>query len=253
MLAGLVRPTSGGAAVCGHSPGSSGSLSKIGCLIENPAFYPYLSGRDNLRVIAGYSGANQRLVDEVLQEVDLRDRSGHRVATYSLGMKQRLAIAAALLKEPEVLLLDEPTNGLDPQGMAEVRALVKSLQGTQRAVLVSSHLLHEVEQMCNRVGVIHQGRLVMQGSVAELRGDSTTITVEASPFDLAKKVLVEMLGAAAVGERDGVLFIRGRGFDAAEINRGLVQAGVAVADFHQTQRSLEEAFFALTGSRSEET
>ena len=251
MLAGLVRPTSGSALIAGHSPGSSGSLRKVGCLIESPAYYPYLSGRDNLRVIAGYAGADARLVETVLQTVDLIDRAADRVATYSLGMKQRLAIAATLVKQPEVLLLDEPTNGLDPQGVAEVRALVKSLQTSNRAVLVSSHLLHEVELICTRVGVINRGKLIMQGTVDDLRGDATTITVRASPHDAALKVLVDMFGAAVV-EKDGTFSVTAGNFDAAEIIRRLVVAGVAVTDVHQTQRSLEEAFLALTGTRDEQ-
>jgi ABC-2 type transport system ATP-binding protein len=167
MLLGLVRPTSGSIRVLGEPPGRHGG---VGALIEGPAFYPYLSGRDNLRVLARYSGTHAGRIDVALDLVDLAGRAGDRYGTYSLGMKQRLGMAAALLKDPRLLILDEPTNGLDPAGMADVRTLIRRLGAAGCTVLLSSHLLGEVQQICDRVGVIAGGRLVAESTVAELRG-----------------------------------------------------------------------------------
>src|ERR687885_1451 len=182
MLLGLIRPTSGTASVLGRSPGDPEGLARVGALVESPAFYPYLSGRDNLRVIARYAGVPKERVEEVFDLIDLTDRARDKFATYSLGMKQRLGVAAALLKDPELLILDEPTNGLDPAGMADMRRLVRSLGSGRRTVFLSSHLLSEVEQICDRVGVIQHGRLVAEGTLAELRGASRLL-VRVEPIE----------------------------------------------------------------------
>jgi ABC-type multidrug transport system ATPase subunit len=169
MLLGLVRPTSGQAAVLGAPPGSREGLARIGAMVEAPAFYPYLSGRDNLRVLARYAGVAEDRVEAVLHEVRLIDRAADRSRTYSLGMKQRLGVAAALLKDPELLILDEPTNGLDPAGMAEMRDFLRSLGKGGRTVLLSSHLMGEVEQVTDRVGVIRDGALLVRHGKGGLR------------------------------------------------------------------------------------
>src|SRR5258708_36360122 len=158
ILVGLMRPTGGSAVVVGTAPGHA--LAQVGSLVEAPAFYPYLSGRDNLEVLAHYSGTPASRAETVLAEVDLLDRAGHKYSTYSLGMKQRLGVAAALLKDPQLLILDEPSNGLDPQGIVEMRDLVRNLGKGERTVLLSSHQLAEVEQICDRVGVILTGKMV---------------------------------------------------------------------------------------------
>ncbi|MFD0823585.1 ABC transporter ATP-binding protein, partial [Micromonospora zhanjiangensis] len=181
MLLGLVRPTAGTVRVLGRPPGR---LAGVGALIEGPAFYPYLSGRDNLRVLARYTGTGRARIETVLEMVDLADRGADRYAGYSLGMKQRLAVASALLKNPRLLILDEPTNGLDPAGMADMRALVRRLGAGGCTVLVSSHLLGEVEQVCDRVAVVADGRLVAESTVADLRG-GTSLRVSASPLGRA--------------------------------------------------------------------
>src|ERR1700692_1935836 len=193
MLLGLIRPTAGSAKVVGAAPGSPASLIKVGAIVETPAFYPYMTGYDNLRLLATYCGVDRSRVDATLAEVDLTPRAHHKFSTYSLGMKQRLGIAAALLKEPELLILDEPTNGLDPQGMADVRNLIIELGKGARTVLISSHLLGEVELMCTRVGVIRKGKIVAEGTVDQLRG-AATLLVRATPEDTAKSVLVEEVG-----------------------------------------------------------
>src|ERR671925_713344 len=164
MLVGLIRPTSGTAIVAGRAPGEPAGLARIGALIESPGFYPYLSGRENLRAVADLANVDQKRVDEVLDIVELTSRAGRKFGTYSTGMKQRLGVAAALLKDTEMLILDEPTNGLDPQGTAEMRKLIKEIGHGERTVLLSSHLLGEVEQICDRVGVISNGRIVKQST-----------------------------------------------------------------------------------------
>lgn len=246
MLLGLVRPTLGSAHILGASPGNPKALSRIGMLVEGPAFYPYLSGRDNLRVMARYSKVPAARVDEVLDVVGLGPRSRDRFATYSLGMKQRLGVAAALLKDPELLILDEPTNGLDPAGMADMRSLIRKQASESRTVLLSSHLLGEVEQICDRVGVISQGRLVREGGVAELRG-RPSLVIAADPLDAARTIVERILGPDRVVQEDHVLRLDARPGESAGINRELVLNGVSVHTMNWKERSLEEAFFELTG------
>src|ERR671936_2521604 len=154
MLLGLIRPTAGRAEVLGLPPGHPAGLARIGAMVETPAFYPYLSGRDNLEVIARHARVPRPRITAVLERVGLADRAGDRFSGYSLGMKQRLGVAAALLKDPDLLILDEPTNGLDPVGMAETRDLIRELGAEGKSVLLSSHLLGEVQQICDRVGVV---------------------------------------------------------------------------------------------------
>src|SRR5215831_11365491 len=229
MLVGLIRPTSGTALVAGYPPGHPRGLARTGSLIESPSFYPYLSGRDNLKVFADYAEVSHRRVEEALEQVDLRPRASDRYATYSMGMKQRLGIAAALIKEPELLILDEPTNGLDPQGMADVRKLITELGKGDRTVLVSSHLLGEVEQMCTRIGVIRKGKLVAEGTIDELRG-SSTLLIRAQPADQAMAVLSGEVGADKIKVTDGEFTLNVEMGRAAELNRRLVQAGVDVSE-----------------------
>jgi ABC-type multidrug transport system ATPase subunit len=246
MLLGLIRPTSGTAVVAGRRPGDPAGLAKIGSLVESPAFYPYLSGRENLKVIATYAGVPHSKVDPALEEVELLDRGKDRFGTYSMGMKQRLGVAAALLKEPELLILDEPTNGLDPQGVVEMRSLIRRLGTGSRTVLLSSHLLSEMEQVCDRVGIIRHGRLVREGTVDELRGEPA-VTVRATPLDAARRSLEGMLGAAAVTTVDGTLRIATDPERAADINAALVQAHIRVSELRPAERSLEDVFLQVTG------
>jgi ABC-2 type transport system ATP-binding protein len=245
MLLGLVRPTAGGALVLGAPPGSPESLARVGALIESPSFYPFLSGRDNLRVLAQYSGAPEARIGTVLEEVDLAARAGDRFATYSLGMKQRLGIAGALLKDPELLILDEPTNGMDPAGMAEMRGFIRNLGQGRRTVLLSSHLMTEVEQVSDRVGVINKGELVREGTVDELRGRES-LWVRAEPLEDAERVLDAVRGVEQVARRDGGLRIAADLAAASTINRALVEAGIAVGELRPERDSLEKIFLELT-------
>ena len=186
MLLGLIRATSGTANVLGRAPGEPEGLVRVGAIVEEPAFYPYLSGRDNLRVIARFAGLPEVGIAAALDAVDLLARGGDRFKTYSQGMRQRLGVAAALLKDPALLILDEPTNGLDPAGMADMRSLIRGLGSGDRTVLLSSHMLGEVQQVCDRVGVISRGALIAEGAVDELRGRGS-ILVRAEPLAGARQ------------------------------------------------------------------
>ena len=248
ILTGLIAPSSGSVRVLGGSPGDPRVLARTGSLVESPAFYPFLSGRDNLRVLAGHAGAPARRVDEALELVDLAGRARDRFATYSLGMKQRLGVAAALLKDPELVILDEPTNGLDPAGMREMRRLVRELGTGERTVLLSSHLLGEVQQICDRVGIISQGRMVAERTVGELRGRQELV-VSAEPLDGAREYLEALLGAGTVRQDDGALRIQVEPVRASEINRRLVEAGIDLFGLRFAERPLEDVFFELTTGR----
>jgi ABC-2 type transport system ATP-binding protein len=249
MLLGLIRPTSGDARVLGEKPGSPAGLGKVGALVESPAFYPYLSGQDNLRVMARYSGVRSPRIAEVLERVELSGRAKDKFRKYSLGMKQRLGVAAALLKDPDLLVLDEPTNGLDPKGMADMRDLIRRLGKGDRTVLLSSHLLGEVEQICDRVGVISKGSLVAEGSVAELRGKQGLL-VRAEPIEEAARIAEKLVGVEEVAELGGALRLTTDPERAAEINAKLVSAGLRVSELRPAGQSLEEAFLELTGGET---
>jgi len=252
MLVGLVRPTSGSATILGTRPGSPDGLARIGALIEAPGFYPFLSARDNLRVMAMHAGTGAERVDTVLEEVDLGDRAKDRFGTYSQGMKQRLGVASALLKDPDVLILDEPTTGLDPKGMAEMREFIRGLGDGGRTVLLSSHLMPEVEQICDRVGVIHRGALVREGTVDELRG-GRSLLVRAEPLERAGRVLESLPGVTDMSTRDGAMSITVDPAEASSINRALVAAGIAVSELRSERASLEDVFLELTRDGKEAT
>jgi ABC-2 type transport system ATP-binding protein len=250
MLAGLIQPTSGHAIVAGGSPGSPRSLADLGAMIEAPAFWPYLSGRDNLRLLARYCRVPDRRVGTVLEEVELTDRAHRAVGTYSTGMKQRLGVAAALLKDPSLLILDEPSSGLDPQGMADFRDLITRIGQGERTVLLSSHLLSEVEQICTRVGVISRGRMVAEGTIEEIRG-GVQLIVRAEPADRARALLAGAVGADRVDVRaDGAFSLRINPDQAGVVNQHLVMSGLTVTEFRTGERSLEEVFMELTGTES---
>jgi ABC-2 type transport system ATP-binding protein len=242
ILTGLIAPTSGSVRVLGGAPGRADVLGRTGSMIESPAFYPYLSGLDNLRLLAEYAEVPRQRIDEVLELVDLTGRARDRFSTYSLGMKQRLGVAAALLKDPELVILDEPTNGLDPAGMRDMRRLIRELGSGGRTVLLSSHLLGEVQQICDRVGIINSGRMVAEHNVEELRGEQELV-IRATPRDKAQSILA---GFGTVHQYDDTLRVQVDPDRAAEVNRVLVEAGIAVSELHSTERALEDVFFELT-------
>src|ERR1700686_4556056 len=244
MLVRLITPPSGPATVAGRQPGDPAGLARIGSLIEGPGFYPYLSGRENLRVVADLANVGHKRVDEVLDIVEMTSRAGRKFSTYSTGMKMRLGVAAAVLKDPELLILDEPTNGLDPQGMTEMRKLIREIGQGDRTVLLSSHLLGEIEQICDRVGVISNGHLVTQSTVQELVGEEGVL-VRAQPIEQAQDVLTRMFGPEAISRQDGPIHLKASPENTADINRQLVGAGIGVSELRPFERSLEEVFFQL--------
>ena len=252
MLLGLVRPTSGSGTLLGLALGAPSGIERVGALVESPAFYPHLSGRANVSALATLAKVEPSRVTSVLRQVDLLDRADDRFATYSLGMKQRLGVAASLLKDPDVLILDEPTNGLDPQGRVDMRTLVRSLGQGARTVVVSSHLLEDVEQVCDRVGVLQRGRLIAEKTVAELRGP-VSLLVRANPMDRAREVLEAFFGRERVSSEDGAFLITADPAAAGEAASRLVTGGIELVELRPVQRSLEDAFLELTGVVASQT
>lgn len=246
MALGLIRPTAGSARVLGKPAGRPEVTQQVGSLIEGPGFYPYLSGRSNLQVMARYRGLPDSVVDAALERVDLASRGGDKFKSYSLGMKQRLGVASALMGDPELIVLDEPTNGLDPAGMADMRALIVDLARGGQTVLLSSHLLAEVQEICHRVGVINGGRLLKESTVADLRG-GTTIRVRATPLDRALAVAMRLAGDDKVELVDDSIRLAVAPERAAEVTRELVLDGVDVHEVTASERTLEEVFFEMTG------
>ena len=250
MILGLIRPTAGSASVLGGPAGHPQTSRRVGALIEGPGFYPYLSGRENLRVLARYRNLPTATVEAALDEVGLGTRGRNRYRTYSLGMKQRLGVAAALLGDPDVIVLDEPTNGLDPAGMADMRELIVDLARDGRTVLLSSHLLGEVQEICDRVGVIHGGRLLRESTVTQLRGGSS-LRVRATPADRAREVAIRLAGPGQVHPDGDRLQVDLPAGSAPRLARELVGAGLDVHEIRPVERSLESVFLELTGADAE--
>jgi ABC-2 type transport system ATP-binding protein len=253
MLLGLVQPTSGIGSILGGSLTEPASyLDKVGALIEAPAFYPQLSGRDNLKALARLGRIPLTAVDPVLDRSGLLARAGDKYRSYSLGMKQRLGIAAAMLAGPELLILDEPTNGLDPAGIVEMRTLIRSFAEDGITVLVSSHLISEIEQICDYVVMIRAGRLVHQGEIGELRAAQQPDFLLAPEHDADRDLLVKLLEEAGcvVVPNASQLQVLAPDRTAADLNRLAAGGGITLRQLTVHTRSLEGAFFALTGTKS---
>jgi ABC-2 type transport system ATP-binding protein len=249
MLLGLVLPTSGSIDLLGERMPRAGRrvLPRVGALIEGPAHYGHLSGRENLSLLdaSGRGGSwrtRRRRVDEALDQVGLGGVGRRPVKAYSLGMRQRLGLAGALLRRPELLVLDEPTNGLDPQGITEVRELLLELHRTGTTVFLSSHLLAEVEQLCSRVGVLDRGRLVLQDELATLTAPTGSTVVHTPVPDRVRATL-----DGRVTKIDGERVIV-RGSDPAEVNALLVGAGIPVTGLALERPTLEEVVLAAAGT-----
>lgn len=256
MLLGLVHPTAGSHDLLGQPmPAAAAAvLPRVGALVESPAFHPYLSARANLARLQAADAAPDasgreapRRIDAALDRVGLLAAADRRYRVYSLGMRQRLGIAAALLRPRDLLVLDEPTNGLDPQGTREVRGLIRSLSRDGTTVFVSSHLLSEVEQICTHIGVMHAGRLVTQGAVDELRaGTAPRARIRTPDFDAAATVLAE-LGLTQIEPTAGGLSAQLGEVAPEAVVAGLVRGGARVTGFSVEASTLEDLYVSLTG------
>ena len=251
ILLGLIRPDAGEARLFGRDPQHElpEALDGVAGFVETPYFYPYLSGRKNLELLAAFDrdGGRSR-IDELLRLVDLSGRADDRVGGYSQGMRQRLGVASALVRDPLLLLLDEPTNGLDPGGMRDMRRLVGRLSGEGITVLLSSHLLAEVEELCNRVAIIRSGRIAYEGTISDLRASAGTnrYRLRTTDTELAHLTLLEHTNAQEVSRDGDELTFSAAEEDVADISRTLVGAGLGITALVPEQLSLESLFFELT-------
>jgi ABC-2 type transport system ATP-binding protein len=251
MALGLVRPTAGHVEILGRDVQRHRAevLPRVGAVVETPALYPYLSARDNLRAFAHLlGGVPAARLDEVLGMVGLTDRQRSRVRTFSTGMRGRLAVAVALLNDPDLLVLDEPANGLDPAGIVEMRDLLRGLAASGKTVFISSHVLGEVQQICDRVAIISLGRLVRLAPVAELVGSHGEFALRLDDPAPALELLRGQAWAGTVRVEDGAVVAAsptGRGRD---LVRFLAQAGIWADTIDERQRNLEEIFLSLTGA-----
>jgi len=251
MLLGLIKPTSGEGQVLGHSiEDPSAYLHRVGALIEAPAFYPTLTGEENLRVFASLGGYDQRRIAEMLQTVGLSDRGTDKYKTYSLGMKQRLGIAVALLPDPDLLVLDEPTNGLDPQGIVEIRNLLMQLGAGGKTVFVSSHLLAEIQAACDSIVMIDHGGVVFGGTMVDLLNRNSPTIRAAAENETDTNRLIELATNAGYQSSrvNGAIEIDAPSIWAPDLNRLAWQAGITLRELRATSADLEHAFFAMTGN-----
>ena len=252
MMLGLIRPTAGSVRLFGRDPQLGvEALDGVAGFVEGPRFYPYLSGRKNLRLLADLDGDTPlSRIDEVLDVVELRERAKDKVGGYSHGMRQRLGIAAALLRDPQLLLLDEPTTGLDPAGMRDMRQLVKRLAADGITILLSSHLLAEVEELCNRVAIIRRGAVIYEGRLDELlRSAGGGYRLVATEPDRAFSLLHGQRGIEAV-QSNGYLRLQGDDGALAAATIALGRAGIGITELVPQTTSLEELFLAMTGGET---
>jgi ABC-2 type transport system ATP-binding protein len=242
-LLGLTAPSSGTIRLLGRPIPEQRreALARVGAIVEEPRFHPFLTGRENLRIVAAARGRESHaLIPGALERVGLEHRADDRVASYSLGMRQRLGVARCLLADPELLILDEPMNGLDPAGMEEMRFMIRGLADEGRTVVLSSHLLDEVEKTCDAIAIVDQGRVVVQGSIDELTGQASTVLVSSSDDLRAQALLAGYVVEPVAGG------LRVQSDDAAAVNRRLVEAGLDVHRLEPERVSLERRFLEIT-------
>jgi len=250
MLLGLIAPTTGDIEVFGLRLKEHRwpILRRVGAVIEEPAFYPYLSGRDNLEALArAIGGISRSKIADVLERVNLLDRAHDRYATYSMGMKQRLGVAFTLLRDPELILLDEPTSGLDPAGTKEVRDLIPQLANERCTVLLCSHLLHEVELVCDRVAILKQGTMIASAPVRELVARGQMLQIKVADPSAAAAVLRSLPWVKSVEEADGYLIVDAPRDSASRVNQALAEQGMFASELVNRGTSLENVFLELTG------
>jgi len=250
MLLGIITPTGGEFSLFGGSSARElhAARQRVGATLEYPNFYPYLSCRDNLRLVARVKGRGRDDVQHALETVGLKARQKTKFKACSLGMKQRLALAATMIGDPELIILDEPANGLDPAGQREIREIIHTLAGLGKTIFLSSHILHEVERTCTHVAIIEKGHLKRQASVSELTGGRTLVGLRA-PMELETlmKAAGEFPAAASTVVRDDRVVVELDEDDPAALNRFLVERGIYVAHLAREHVTLEDAFMELTG------
>jgi ABC-2 type transport system ATP-binding protein len=250
MILGLITPTEGDIELFGHNLKENqwAALRRVGAVIEEPAFYPYLSGWNNLEALArSIGGINKNKISEVLERVNLQDRANDKYSHYSMGMKQRLGIASTLLRDPELLILDEPTSGLDPAGTKEVRDLIPQLAHESRTVLLCSHLLHEVEMVCNRVAILKQGVMVANAPVQELLSQNQILQVKVDDPGKAAAILTGLPWIESVRKEDGFLAIDAGRESPSHVNQVLAENHIFASELTTGNASLESIFLQLTG------
>jgi ABC-2 type transport system ATP-binding protein len=249
MMLGLIRPTAGTVRVFGRDPQVTvRALEGVAGFVEAPTFYPYLTGRRNLELLAAFDGEEAATrIDEALEMVELSGRAGDRVGGYSHGMRQRLGIAAALLRDPRLLLLDEPTTGLDPGGMRDMRVLITRLAGEGITIMLSSHLLAEVEEVCNRVAIVQKGKIVYEGEIADLkRAAGMTYRLATTDDERALAVCRAQPGVSDVQVRSGQISFIAEERSVAELSQALIEGGALIKALAPQGATLEELFFSLT-------
>ncbi|MGX7668308.1 ABC transporter ATP-binding protein [Flavobacterium pedocola] len=227
------------------------ALKKVGAIIERPNFYPYMTAEENLKLVCKIKGIQYEKVDEKLEVVGLLDRKDSKFRTFSLGMKQRLAIASALLNDPEILILDEPTNGLDPQGIRQIRDIIKHIASLGTTILLASHLLDEVEKVCSHVVVLRKGEILYSGSVDGIVANEGFFELQTNDNVLLKSLLQNHASVEKIEEEDGKLYVYLRApWEAAELNRYLFQNNISLNHLVKRKHSLEEQFLQLTSHQS---
>ena len=248
MLVGTIKPTGGSFNLFGASgpKGLVAARARVGATLETPNFYPYMSGRDNLRVAAAVKGVGHPRIDECLELVGLSDRAKHRFKTYSLGMKQRLALAATMLNDPELIILDEPANGLDPQGIREVREIIRILADRGKTIFLSSHMLVEVERTCSHVAIIRQGRIVACGAVEEVVGEGGAVLLRAEDTTALAGAMRTYQEATLVRQTDEAVVATLNTDDLASVTRYLAGQGIYLSHLAPYRSSLEEVFIDVT-------
>lgn len=251
LALGLISPTAGHVEIFGLDTRTkrAAALRRVGATLEGQSYFPHLSARDNLRLWSKLDGTTMSRIDEVIERVGLTSRARDKVRNYSLGMKQRLAVAAAIMHQPDMVILDEPTNGLDPAGIREFRELVRSLAAGGTTVFVSSHILAEVEQMCDDVGILKAGRLVTEGPVASLLLRHTTSSIALRTTDDARAVdiLRAMPWVASARIDDGRVIVETEQQQATAISRALAEQQIWLAELRPQESSLEDVFMEITG------
>jgi len=245
MILDVVAPASGDFRWFGGEPKIE-ARKKIGAILETPCFYPYLTAVQNLRITAHIKQCSQDRIEPVLKQVGLFERKDHKFKTYSLGMKQRLSIAAALLADPPVLILDEPTNGLDPQGIAEIRELIRDIAHQGKTIIMASHLLDEVQKVCTHFCVLRQGIKLHEGSVADILGETDHIEVASNNKSELKELLSKHDQISSITEEPGHLLLTVTdGFDASQLNQYCFEKGVTLKRLVTQTRSLEQEFLKI--------